>query len=96
LGKSNEPFQIILQAGANTGCEGAMFGLSMRGSGTAPLRHVQNPNGCWSFFGSFAIADIPASRSIGQKGSFPTFAAFAHEFNVKPEGQRRLCGQINL
>ncbi|MFT6299832.1 MAG: hypothetical protein ACJAWC_003208 [Yoonia sp.] len=29
-------------------------------------------------------------------GSLPTFAAFAHETNVKPEGEWRQCGQTGL
>jgi hypothetical protein len=28
-------------------------------------------------------------------GSLPTFAAFAHETNVKPEGEWRECGAIS-
>jgi hypothetical protein len=32
------------------------------------------------------------AASVGL-GSKPTFAAFAHEINVKSEGERRLCGQ---
>ncbi|MEY8099775.1 hypothetical protein AB9F29_20620 [Falsihalocynthiibacter sp. S25ZX9] len=33
-----------------------------------------------------------ALQNIGSPGSLPTFAAFAHEINVKSEGERRLCG----
>ena len=44
VGEPNKPFQIILQAAANTECEGAMYWLSMCGSGTAFMRHEASRN----------------------------------------------------
>jgi hypothetical protein len=48
------------------------------------------------------FANQPLKRTFGQGaasvelGSLPTFAAFAHETNVKPEGEWRQCGQSEI